>query len=277
MSISNCTFSMQPLHSQAHELTIEFQDELQSVVSSQQFIFTQMQSMGAKDELHKDELVDVCSQNGTCSSKIFKSLFNHNDVADTEKILKAANLSSPDAPQIFVLDLKGKELKYKDPNIALCESQVLTFFKSEKAASPSNSHAKKMHTLFKGKLDYIFNEGSLKSALLTKNQVEENQVAYLQDTKQGVQDFCQIAEFILCGFKSGYEMQEFKATEYISALQANTFFKPFQTNVTFYPPSYAELYGPDCLFFKTLNTCYDIEAHTLPNINISHVTIKPKL
>lgn len=277
MSISNCSFSMQPMHNQAHQLTIEFQNEFQSVVSSKQFIFRKLndEEMMKQDGLSIDILLDVCSQNGTCSSTIFKSLFTKRDVQDTEEILKITNVIFPNTPKFFVLDLKGKEKKYLDPSIESCESKVLAFFKNEKAISPSNTYAKTMHALFKNKLDYIFNEGSLKSALLTKNMFEEHQITHLQETKQGVQDFCQIAEFILCSFKSGYEMHEFKATDFISPVQTDAPFKPFKTNVTFYPPSYAELYGPDCIFFKTLNACYDIDAVTLNKI-ITQVSLAAK-
>lgn len=259
MSISNCTFSMQQLHEKAHHLTINFVDKDQNNQGSVSMLFKKTSDDPCQKALH-----DICSQNGKCSDMILTSLFKPKDVEDSEKILFEKNNHHEEAHTLFVLDIKGNKKGYLDPKISTCEAAVLDFFKNP-CAKTGNAQADEIHKLFQSvKIDYIFNEGSLKSKILQTEKFTPAQIKYLQKGQGGSLAFCKIAEYILTGFKNGFEAS-YKAVDYIVPVFQESSFKPHKTNITFYPPSYATLYHHQSSFCESLSSCYKISGKSSQN------------
>ncbi|MES2345257.1 MAG: hypothetical protein V4494_04900 [Chlamydiota bacterium] len=103
----SCSFSLEPLHNQAQELSIEFLNEETNLFSKKTFHFYKEDSF-----VEEQEIFDICSQNGICREPLLDKLFQNRDVQDTKKILKVAEEKNAEGIKIFTLDLKDEELGY---------------------------------------------------------------------------------------------------------------------------------------------------------------------
>lgn len=269
MSISGCSFSMQQHHSDAHELQINFLNKKGLKLSSKEFIFERSHFPSEQGAIH-----DVASQNGICRSEIVKNLFKEKDKADTKEILSLSNGMT--AKKIIALDIKNKQGGYLNnqisaiTKIAASENAILEFFKSK--VSDDTALENQMHKLFSSAgLNYIFNEGSLKTELLTKGNFTEKQVEYL-NAKKGGMPFCQVAEFFMNGCKLGYEIKNFKIQDFVATVD-DVPFKPHTESTVFYPSSYAKLYSPESPYFEALGNCYQVSGYKEKKTNVSVVTV----
>lgn len=275
MSICQSSFTLAPLKTgDGHELQVKFLDGNKSLVSTKKFTFTP-----PKDVL-KGEVVDVYSQNGITCDDILKHLFKKSDAQCVQKasgLLKDLKLNKPET--LLVLDLKDGALGYgegQEASVSKCEQTVCRFFKNGVDSSVSQ-HAKKFLKHFTP--DFIFCEGSLKIDLLKSGNFDAAEIAYF-NSKEGVMDFCQCAEFFINASKFGEEAQcaktgSFLLDKYIAPVASKVAFQSCALSTVLYPAHYQHLYSPekiDLLFGSSFSVKGQMDAKT----KISLVTMEKK-
>ena len=262
--ITQSSFLLAPKNSDAYELQLSFLDQQGGPISQKSFIFSQ------QCPPQEGEIVDVYSQNGSCSEPLLKQLFNKSDVAGVNKATRKLKALGP---VVLVLDLKDENKGYLDEGaIAKSEAVVCDFFQ-QKAADGAPKHAKKIHKLFQKTLDFVICEGSLKTDLL--KQFAEPEVEYFQNTQQGAIHFCQCAEFFMNGFKLGQEVRGIASEKYITPISGHSF-EPHQKSTVLYPALYKDIYSVHGKFAQVLKPVFSVNGRFDEESQITEMSVEMK-
>lgn len=279
-NISKSAFVLEPVKSGGYELQIKFLDSADSLISSRKFLFSQQTppsisreegkvSRDGNTEEQGEELLDVYSQNGECTSpdEILTKLFKKGDVKGVKSAAGVVKATAFKGPTILVLDLKAHDLDkgYREQaggTIEKCEDVVCDFFKKKTAGSQISKEARQVQSLLTP--DFVLCEGRLKVDLLKGGGFSASEIDYFH-TRSGAQSLCQTAEFFMNAFKFGEMAQgekgNFLAGKYIVPVSGRlASFKPCAKSTVLYPALYAKLYSPEGEFAKTLSTVFNVSG-----------------
>jgi len=289
--ISKSAFILEPKKEGAYELQIQFLGSHDDLISTRNFIFTpQGPKATSKEEgkvsfestLQGDELLDVYSQNGECSSpeKILKNLFSKRDIQDASAAGSVLKTSGFKGPTILVLDLKDHDPTkgYKErTTIEKCEDVVCEFFKRKALEGPAKA------VQFKSTLtpDFVLCEGRLKVDLLKCGGFTASEIEYFH-TRSGATSLCQTAEFFMNAFKFGEkavgEKGELLAERYIVPVSGRfSSFQPCTTSTVLYPPPYAKIYAVDGVYAKTIGTVFNVKGGVDAATKITTMSVARKV
>ncbi len=149
-------------------------------------------------------VVDLCPVNGSSKKRITK-IFDNRCAREMEKELlylhQQENVREFSSyPKLFVLDIKDKNKKYDDiDDIGETENNIAHFLQNPKEMRPMHQQIEN------GDIRYFIKEGSLK-AMLIQRVLGKKQNEFFQGVPKGRMLLCQLCEFIMNGFKRGYQV-----------------------------------------------------------------------
>jgi hypothetical protein len=258
------SFALEPLKNGSSTLTIQFfKKGKEDPLSKETFTFFPHARVDSKEHKAKDiassgyELIDIYSQNGSCSEDIVHTLFKSCDKRGAKEAAKALKNSTLTGHTIFCLDLSDPETLYsenREKTVEKCEGAILQFFQ-EKLPKKASTAQKVIHSL---NPDFVFFEGRLKKKLLESFTAEER--TYLNQAKQ---EFCQITEFFMNALKLGELVinakgEALSAKDFIAPVKDLSPFEPCETSTVLYPKNYAKLYSIDKPVPQTLMKVYTV-------------------
>lgn len=268
LAISNSSFSLTPMNSEAYQLDVQFLDANQQVLSKKSSIFTQQSTP------ESGVILDVYSQNGVCSNGLFanpeQALFQSKDEHGIKRAVKLLPSTEHAGPTVIVLDLKDPNKSYLDRDaIAARESAVCDFLSAEATADDVLPRAMKIHKIFKEALplDFVLCEGSLKHALLAN--LSEDEAGYL--LQRDPLAFCKYTEYFMNAFKLGQSTKDLTPVSFFKPVSKVGAFKPQATSTVWYPKQYKDIYSVNGTFFQTMKPVFSVSGKEAENISVVNV------
>lgn len=297
MSINQVCFTTIPENPQVYKLKIGFLDETGTEISSciNPLVFRQerLAPQRVAVDFFTKNATSKTRKNGSVNlNQLFSQVFGRSKRFDLEElslaktILSQPSITTLDAQRVIVLDLNDSRAKYANiEQINACQNAIIeNYLKADTVAEKfleTHSLIKELSPRF------VIGEGPLKFKVLREPGIFTDEQEEFLTSREGRPYHCQLAEFVMNGFKFGQTTQIegrsdilFEANEYIhhigNAQEAS--FQASQKSIVLFPPFYWDMYSgeTDAAFVKAIKAINDVFHISLkgdPSTKITTMTI----
>lgn len=228
-----------------------------------------------ESEYSDGRIMDLFTKNGECADILKENFISKGDVQNSRKAFTLVKKYHDVAASLMMLDLKDPHSGYlptNATNLSDYEDQVCLLFQP-------NERKKRVKAILSNlSIDFIMREGSLKKDLLEEGGFDADEINYL-NSPSGSQDFCQVAEFFMTGFKFGLigktQTAEFCSQKYVTSI-SDKLFQSYCKSTTLYPQLYSETYSPTGTFAQALKNVYAVSGEYESVSKITTLTLLPK-
>lgn len=280
---ADIAMTIQDSREKTYRLSVSFFSGLENLIETVDFILTPSSTLSRSDtkQFAQDILmrgahgvVDIYPLNGTIrknwTMKDFIRPKHRQEIQTHARLLEQIDPKGKFV-RCLVLDFKDSQLSYRHfEEIAATEKAFAAFFKG---SCPRRETDRAIYQLIhEHRIHYFINEGSLKAKLVSKTFTLQ-QSNFLQETEQGRDLLCELCEYIMNGFKMGYEVTAktvcYHPNDYLAAIRSHAFkesaheikLTPTLKMLTFYPQAYQAQYGEKSHYFELISNLFKTEHY----------------